>query len=98
MPVYVDPQCRCLTSRQWKWPTSSHMFADSLDELHAFAKRIGLRREWFQLSHGSFPHYDLNEWRRAKAVSAGVIELDRRVAVEMWRDRGWTRRMRNLAQ
>lgn len=92
MSVYVDPQMQCLRSAQWKWPTSCHMFADTLDELHAMAKRIGLRREWFQLSHGTFPHYDLNESRRAKAIAAGVIELDRRSAVDIWRAKGWTRR------
>jgi hypothetical protein len=88
--VYVDPQMTCLVSRAWRWPTSCHMFSDSLDELHAFAARIGLRRAWFQ--DGRFPHYDLNEWRRRMAVKAGVVELDRRAAVEMWRAKGWSRR------
>lgn len=90
MSVYVDPQMTCLVSRAWRWSTSCHMFADTLKELHAFAARIGLRRDWFQ--GGRFPHYDLNEGRRVKAVAAGVVELDRKAAVEMWRRRGWTRR------
>jgi hypothetical protein len=51
--VYIDPQMGCLVSRAWRWPTSCHMFSDSLDELHAFAARIGLRRAWFQ--DGRFP-------------------------------------------
>lgn len=92
MSVYIDPQMTCIVSRAWKWPTSCHMFADTPDELHAFAVKIGLRWQWFQISHGTFPHYDLNESRRAKAVAAGAIELDRRAAVEMWRAKGWTRR------
>lgn len=27
---------------------SAHLTADTLDELHAFAARLGLKREWFQ--------------------------------------------------
>lgn len=96
MSVYVDPQAACFTSSQWRWPTSSHLFADTLDELHAFAARIGLRRAWFQNkvrpNGTSFPHYDLNAGRRKLAVAAGVIELERRAAVEMWRAKGWTGR------
>jgi hypothetical protein len=100
--VYIDPQMPCLISRAWRWRTSCHMFADTLDELHAFATRIGLRREWFQNKPrpdgSSFPHYDLNEGRRAKAVAAGAVELDRRAAVEMWRAKGWSRRVAPAAR
>jgi hypothetical protein len=88
--VYTDPLCTCLMSHEWRWPKSSHMFADTLEELHAFAKRIGLRREWFQDKR--LPHYDLNPGRYAKAVAAGVIELDRRTAVMFWRAKGWSGR------
>lgn len=80
MSVYVDPQTTCLTSRAWRWPTSCDMFADSVEELHAFAARIGMRREWFQVSRSGLPHYDLNESRRTKAVAAGAVELDRRAS------------------
>jgi len=35
-----------------------HLVSDtSLEELHAFAESLGLRREWFQ--EKSIPHYDL---------------------------------------
>ncbi len=34
-----------------------HLMADTLDELHAEAKRIGLKPEWFQ-GHPRHPHYD----------------------------------------
>jgi len=34
-----------------------HIVSDkSLDELHRFAKRIGIKREWFQKKR--IPHYD----------------------------------------
>lgn len=72
MSVYVDEfrvwgpaRHRCFRAG------SSHMTADTLDELHAMARAIGLRPEWFQpLSH---PHYDLTESRRAAALEAGAI-------------------------
>lgn len=43
-----------------------------VDELHAFAKRIGLRREWFQL-HALAPHYDLTPQRRERALALGAV-------------------------
>lgn len=35
-----------------------HLVADTLDELHEFALKIGLKREWFQ-NHPKHPHYDI---------------------------------------
>lgn len=40
-----------------------HMWADTLEELHAMAARIGMRRAWFQ-DKPSFPHYDLVPTRK----------------------------------
>lgn len=88
--VYVDPLLVCVPNGRWRWNRSCHMFADTLDALHAFAARIGLRRAWFQ--DKTLPHYDLHPNTRAKALAAGAIELDRQQAAEMWRARGWTRR------
>ena len=42
-----------------------------LEALHAFARRIGLRREWFQPL--SWPHYDLTPQKRAEAVRLGAV-------------------------
>jgi hypothetical protein len=51
----------------------SHLTTDqSVDELHSFAARIGLRREWFQ-DHPLHPHYDLTSSRRLKAIEAGAV-------------------------
>jgi hypothetical protein len=55
------------------------MIADSLEELHVMADRIGLRRQWFQPV--SSPHYDLSKSRRAEAIRFGAIELDRHAFV-----------------
>ena len=57
-----------------------HMIADSLEELHAMADRIGVQRRWFQDPNTmkvSFPHYDIAKSKRALAVAAGAIECDR---------------------
>jgi len=50
-----------------------HMWADTLDELHAMADRIYLQRGWFQDRQG-FPHYDMVQSRRLAALKAGAVE------------------------
>lgn len=50
-----------------------HMTADSLEELHAAADRLGLRRDWYQgPPKTEHPHYDISLSRRRRAVA----ELD----------------------
>jgi len=56
---------------------SCHLSADTLDELHAFALRIGMRRGWFQ-NHPIMPHYDLTPAKRAAAVKLGAREVTAR--------------------
>lgn len=62
-----------------KW---CHMFADEADceELHAFASKIGMRRDWFQGDH-----YDLTLSRRNMAVALGAKQVARAEAVAIWR-------------
>lgn len=48
-----------------------HLTADSLDELHAFAKQLRLKRAWFQ-PHRLMPHYDLTLRKRAQALRLGA--------------------------
>lgn len=73
---------------------SCHLVTDgSLDELHAFAFRIGLKREWFQEPPAaSHPHYDLTPSRRLAAVECGAKEVDSRELVRIIRD--WRERNR----
>lgn len=47
-----------------------HMAADTNDELHAMADKIGVARKWFQGDH-----YDVTLAMRAKAVKAGAREV-----------------------
>ena len=57
--VFVDPIQTCLKSKRWPYSKAAHLFVGvetPLDELHLFAKRIGLKREWFQYKPKSLPH------------------------------------------
>ena len=53
-----------------------HMLADTPAELHAMADRIGVARRWYQ-AKASTPHYDVCKSKRALAVRAGAVEVDR---------------------
>lgn len=57
-----------------------HLMADSLEELHEFARKIGLKRRWFQGDH-----YDLTPCRRIVAVRLGAQEVSSRKLVEIRR-------------
>lgn len=49
---------------------SCHLTSTSIDVLHRFALRLGLRREWFQ-DHRVAAHYDLTKGKRRKAIELG---------------------------
>lgn len=78
MTVYVDSE-----RNQFRHMIMSHMVADTLDELHAMAQRLGLKRSWFQKSRNGMPHYDICQTKRAQAISFGAVEIDRRKMVEL---------------
>lgn len=83
--IYVDDMlreasvpngARIVTSR---W---SHLFCDSDDqsELHEFARKLGLRRSWFQneRQHPDKPemwHYDVTEPKRERALHMGAVSI-----------------------
>lgn len=84
MTVYVDRLRRVSIGPHWRWPLAAHLLADDLDELHAFAKQIGLRRQWFQ-GDATAPHYDLNPKRHAAALRMGAKLVERDELVEVIR-------------
>ena len=71
MAIYVDSEAICWRGREW-----CHMVADTLEELHDFAARLGLQRRWFQ-NHGRYPHYDVTVAVRSRALRMGAIDADR---------------------
>jgi hypothetical protein len=80
LSVYVD---HAFAVGDWgRWSGGGHMQADTLDELHAFAQRIGLRQEWFQSKPGrpEKDHYDLTRAGRELALGLGAISEDRRAS------------------
>jgi hypothetical protein len=84
--VYVDPILRHGGSKTFKWPRSCHMYADTMEELHAMAVRIGLKLEWFQ-ARPDLPHYDIVPAKRLQAVELGAIEHTREEMVAFMRRR-----------
>lgn len=87
--IYVDP----IAFHGWKvrgaCVKSCHMWTDGeVEELDAFAVKIGLRPEWKQVSRGlrnpGIVHYDLTERMRGIAVARGAVSLSRKEAVEKW--------------
>lgn len=81
MTVYVD-QAR----NRFRHMVMSHLLADTIEELHTMADRIGLARRWFQ--PGSTPHYDVCQAYRERAIRAGAKVIGRRdlvVLIRAWR-------------
>jgi hypothetical protein len=77
LSVYVD---HAFAVGDWgRWSGGGHMQADTLQELHEFAARLGLRREWFQSKPGrpENDHYDLTRAGRELAIELGAISQDR---------------------
>lgn len=58
-----------------------HMIADSIDELHEMADRIGVARRWFQGPPKHDPHYDISLSKRTLAVKFGAKEVSQREIV-----------------
>lgn len=79
MSVYVD-ESRYPYGRM----IMCHMMADSLDELHEMADKIGIARKWFQ-DKPRFPHYDISKGKRALAVEHGAIEVTGKELVKKFR-------------
>lgn len=83
--VYLDPLRIQPTAIKCFKSGSCHLFADTLDELHRFARQLGLRPEWFQdkrTGDKPFPHYDLTSQKRHNAIRMGAMELDTRAAAQ----------------
>jgi uncharacterized protein DUF4031 len=97
MAVYVDdasilatvPNGRARHTSGW-----SHLFADTQDELHEFAARLGLRRSYFQPgkprgdgSPSPHWHYDVTAGKRQQALRLGAQPVAWRDAPRIIRER-----------
>lgn len=71
--IYVDRYLDWMTANKPFWTGGGHLFGTDLEELHEFAKKLGLKREWYQGKN--FPHYDLTANKRRAAISKGAIPV-----------------------
>jgi hypothetical protein len=79
MAILVDTPRWWFRGRRW-----SHLVSDtSLDELHAFAERVGIPRRGFQGDH-----YDVPEEHLDDLLGAGAELVDSRVLLRRLRDAG----------
>ena len=78
-----------------RWKRWCHMVSDtSEEELHEFAQKIGLKREWAQLRpEASAAHYDLTPTKRELAILLGAVEVSSKELVKRNYD-GLFRRVR----
>lgn len=74
--VYVD-NALIPFKRGFRTYLMCHMVADSLEELHDMADRIGVNRRHFQ-SHTRYCHYDICKTKQTKATELGAVVLSRK--------------------
>jgi hypothetical protein len=67
---YVDQPIHSWRNKKW-----CHLVADDLGELHDFAAKLGLKKEWFQ-NHRIQPHYDITAAKREQAIKLGAIPIE----------------------
>jgi hypothetical protein len=80
--ILVDKAVWPWRGRRWAHLVSDH----SYEELHEFAGRLGLRREWFQGDH-----YDISAPVRSRALDLGAEAVDARELVARLRGAGLRR-------
>jgi hypothetical protein len=71
MPIYVDEAIILWRGKRW-----AHLLGSDLAELHAFARRLGLSRSWFQGVGHRVPHYDVTTGMRFKALKLGAVPIE----------------------
>lgn len=65
----------------------AHLVADTIENLHIFAKKIGVKRHWFQNKKGkNQPHYDIKGVFIEKARANGAIQVTRRELVSFLKE------------
>jgi hypothetical protein len=73
MAVYVDEAIWAWQGLKW-----CHLLADDLDELHRFARHLGVPRLVYQgPPKTALPHYDITGQERSRALALGAIACSR---------------------
>lgn len=73
-----------------EWPFRNmimfHMVADTLEELHDMADKIGVNRKWFQpFPEHVIAHYDICKSKKVLALNYGAVEMSDREIVKRFR-------------
>src|SRR5258707_881210 len=77
MAVYVDDmnlQAGVPEGRRAGRARGNHLFADTEEELRAFAAKIGVKAEWIQDPGGRHAHFDVTTGKRQQAIANGATE------------------------
>ena len=82
MSVYVDDM-----QAPFGRMVMCHMMADTTEELHAMADRIGVARRWCQYPGTAREHYDISKVKRVLAVRHGAKEITLREMAAFQRSR-----------
>ncbi|HEY7662031.1 MAG TPA: DUF4031 domain-containing protein [Xanthobacteraceae bacterium] len=81
MAVYVDEAIWAWHGLKW-----AHLLADDLDELHRFARRLGIHAASYQgPPRTAVPHYDLTSYERRRALAQGALACSREEVVAILR-------------
>ena len=81
MAVYVDDMYQYELGKYGRMKMS-HMLADTDEELHEMAQKIGVARKWWQ-NKASGSHYDIAMSKREKALELGAIAITLKQAAAM---------------
>lgn len=76
MTVWVDD-----AAIPYKGRDRFHLAASSSEELHEFARAIGVKRCWYRVKAGKFPHYDITGPDRLLAIAHGAVPTSTRALV-----------------
>jgi len=72
MAIYVDNVRIPHRGKLW-----CHMVADTLEELHNFARKLNIPRQGFHVE-ASYPHYDITVELREEALLLGAMMGNRK--------------------
>lgn len=61
----------------------SHMAAETLEELHEMAQKIGVSKRHFQNKFGK-PHYDICQKMKKKAIELGAMEVSDKELIKLF--------------
>lgn len=80
--VYVDDM-----RAPYRGMIMCHMVADSDEELHAMAAKIGVQRKWHQKAGTHQSHYDICLSKKDWAIRQGAVQINRKELGAMLRRR-----------